>query len=62
MGLYGATGLRASELAAALVELIDRHGDCRVMVSGGDYPDDCAGVRYNRTEQPYYPADTFIVH
>lgn len=60
--MYSPNGIRASELVSILVELIDQHGDCRVIVGGGDYPDDCTGVRYNRTSQPYYPADTFIVH
>ena len=62
MSLFGPTGLRASELAAQLAELIEIHGDCRVIVSSGDYPDDCSGVYYNDRELPYYPEDTFVVH
>lgn len=64
--MYSCNGIRASELAAALAELIEIHGDCRVMVSGGEYPDDCDGVRYVSAEEAenngYYHADTFIVH
>jgi hypothetical protein len=61
--MFGPNGLRASELAAQLAELIDLHGDCHVMVSAGDYsPDDCTGVYYNTKSDGYYHADTFIVH
>jgi hypothetical protein len=60
--MYGANGLRASELAAQLAELIEQHGDCRVIVGGGDYPEGCQGVYYNATERAYYPEDTFVVH
>ena len=61
--MYSPNGLRASELAARLAELIDLHGDCRVMVSAGDdNPDDCSGAYYCTTDDGYYHADTFVVH
>lgn len=60
--MYSCNGVRASELAAQLAELIEQHGDCRVMVSGHEYPDDCNGVYYQATDEAYYHADTFVVH
>ena len=64
--MYGPNGLRASELAARLVELIEQHGDCRVVVDSNEYPDDCDGVYFVTAEMAerdgYYHADTFVVH
>lgn len=62
--MYDCNGIRASELAAALAEMIELHGDCRVMIDAGDYPDDCVGVRYidETRADGYYHADTFVVH
>ena len=59
--MYGANGLRISELVAKLLALKALHGDVRCIVSGGDYPDDCHGARYNKTEQPYFPRDTVVI-
>lgn len=60
--MYSPHGIRASELAAILVELIEEHGDCRVMVAGGEYPEDCNGAYYNTKDDGYYHRDTFVVH
>lgn len=60
--MFSPNGLRASELAARLAELIETHGDCRVMVVSEGDPQDCTGVYYNANDDEYYHADTFVVH
>lgn len=59
--MFGPRGLLISQLVERLLQLQDRHGDVHVMVSAGDYPEGCLGARYNKTDQPYYPANTVVV-
>lgn len=56
-------GIKASELIKKLQEQIDRHGDREVIVGGGDYPEGCSGVIFQRDDNnPYVPKGTFKVY
>lgn len=59
--MFSPQGLRISQLIERLLQLQDLHGDVPVIVGGGDYPEECQGARYNKTEQPYYPANTVVI-
>lgn len=57
-----AHGIKASKLIEELQRMIDRHGDKEVYAGGGDYPEGVDGVYYQkRDDDPYVPADSFIV-
>lgn len=58
--MYG-DGIKISELIQRLEALKALHGDVPVIVAGGDYPEACTGARYNKTSQPYYPANTVVI-
>ena len=62
--MFTPNGLRASELAAQLAELIEEHGDCRVVANnyGRDEPYDVDGIAYQAEDNGYYKADNFVVH
>lgn len=56
-------GMRASELATALVELIDRHGDCRVILAPDEDMAAATGVDYQPSlGGSRFLEDTFIIH
>lgn len=60
--MYSCNGNKASELAAMLAELIEVHGNCRLMVGPKEYPEDCQGMYCRTDNETYYRADTFVMH
>lgn len=56
-------GILASELIAALQELIRQHGDKQVYSGGTDYPEGVTGVSYTPKGKGdgYTPSDSFKV-
>lgn len=56
------TGIKASELIAALEKLKTKHGDQMVWVSSGDYPGGCSGVVRQKEGEAYIPKGVFVVY
>jgi hypothetical protein len=54
-------GIKASDLANILLELVKTHGDKEVWVSGGDYPEGAKGARYKKKSNDNYIPDGVIV-
>lgn len=63
--MYGPHGKKASEVIEMLKEMIRKHGDQEVMISGGDYPEGASGVSYREHEgkgfDGYYPKKCFVL-
>ena len=60
--MYNNYGMKASDLIKCLLELIEKHGDQKVISGGSDYPESVTGVSYqNDNNDPYIPKGTFYL-
>lgn len=54
--------MKASDLIKCLLELIEKHGDQKVISGGSDYPEPITGVKYqNDDHDPYIPKGNFYL-
>jgi len=55
------SGMKASEVIAELQKLIDEHGDKECFSGGSDYPEGIVCVHYQKYEDAYIPAGSFVL-